>query len=344
MSDHSVLGATLVQLQPSTLSKENRSDDKPQTFKKARRASPTSQSRSSARFSKNSDLERLRVQTWFFHVVERAIGSQLEHFQWVEWQKAVLGNVLDQVPLARSLQAWLDEQGDSLCDLEKDSASQMAARHYEKGESSPREITLGVFDKLLPGSQAVYDLGLNGEPVWKILDGDLNTCRDYLAITVPLGSGLDEGIETQVQAVMDALIAPAYRLKVGEIPDLGKVQMSLHPVWLTRINEHYRDLNEQDEPDTVLEVQSIDDQILAALALWHICMASGSSLVLRLEWLLVGLCYGTIADVFNEGIQAYVLNMLKRRASEIDDALRKRKVAFSPFEARWKSVHGPESN
>lgn len=120
--------------------------------------------------------------------------------------------------------------------------------------------------------------------------------------------------------------------------------MSLHPVWLTRINEHYRDLNEQDEPDTVLEVQSIDDQILAALALWHICMASGSSLVLRLEWLLVGLCYGTIADVFNEGIQAYVLNMLKRRASEIDDALRKRKVAFSPFEARWKSVHGPESN
>lgn len=341
MSANSVIGAMLGQFLASTVGKENETEDKPKVSRKARHDLPVSQRRSSARFSKNLDLERLRIQTWFFHVVERAIGSRLDQFQWIEWQKAVLGNDLDQVPLARSLQSWLDRQGDSLSDQEKVSADQMAARRYEEGGSSPRESTLGLFNKLLPGSQAVYDEGLNGEPVWKILDGDLNFCHDYLAISVPLGSGLDEGLETQVQAVMDALIAPSYRLKTAEIPDLGNVQMHLHPVWLTRINEHHRVLSERDDPDSVLEVQSVDDQILAALALWHISMANGSSLVLRLEWLLVGLCYGAIADNFNEAVQAYVLKMLRQQASVIDEKLSRRKVPFSPFEERWKTVHGP---
>jgi len=300
--------------------------------------------RSSPRFSRNPDLERLRVQTWFFHVLERAVGAQLDNYQSNEWKK-MLGVDWEQIPLARSLQNWLDEQDwHSLSEEENASVPQLAVRRYEEGKSSPREMVLGIFDKFLPDSQVIYDSGLNGEPLWKILDGDLATCKQYVSEAVPLGSGLEEGLDSQFQAVLDALIAPAYRLKTSEIPDLGEIQRSLHPVWLTRINERHRVLNEVEEQNSVLEVASVDDQILAAIALWHLCSESASILVLRLEWLLVGLCYGSIADVFNEPIQDYVLKMLRKNASKIDQKLLQRKVKFSPFEERWKTVHGPVSS
>ena len=226
--------------------------------------------------------------------------------QRIAWQNAILGQDETQTPLARSLQKWLNDQSQHLDDAQIEAVTQLTARNYEMGEQSPRAFTLGVFETLLPGSQEIYDLGSSmGEPLWTILDGDLPACRAYLDAAVPLSDQLDAGPEAQLQAIMDALIAPKYQLKVADIPDLGKTQLKAHPVWLTQVDEAHRTLNERDDPGSVREVATIDDQVLAAIALWQLVSENGVGPLLKLEWLMVGLCYGVIADVFGAEVQAY---------------------------------------
>jgi hypothetical protein len=287
---------------------------------------------------RDKELERLRVRTWFFHLVGRAIGAKLDYYQRIEWEKVALDSNQPQTPLALSLQRWLDRQSAALDDGQIEAVTRLTARNYHMGLQSPRAVTLGVFEALLPGSQEVYDLGPTGEPLWSILDGNLEACRQFLDQSLPLGNDLNAGTDTRIQAVMDALIAPDYRLPQGEIPELGKLQMSAHPAWLTRVNEIYRTVNEIYEPGSVMEIPTVDDQIIAALALWQVCAANGDGPLLRLEWLLVGLCYGLIADVFGEEVQAYVLARVKSQASQLDAQLKKRGATFMPFEERWKTV------
>lgn len=304
-------------------------------------ATKTDQQRSSPSM-KDQELEKLRIRTWFFYVVERAIGQALDTHQRIAWQNAILGQNETQTPLARSLQKWLDEQSKNLHDDQIDAVTQLTARNYEMGEQSPRAFTLGVFEKLLGGSQAIYDVGPLWLPLWKILDGDLVACRSYLDTTIPLPQLPDAGPEDKLQAIMNALIAPIYQLNVKDIPDLGSVQLSAHPVWLTRINEAHRVLNEIEDPRSV-RVESKDgtevgEYVLAAIALWQLISENGVGPALRMEWLMVGLCYGVIFDVFGEEVQAYVLKLLKERATGLQNQLAKRGVQVLPFADRWKTV------
>ena len=134
---------------------------------------------------------------------------------------------------------------------------------------------------------------------------------------------------------MDALIAPAYQLKVDEIPDLGQPQQSPHPVWLSRVNEMHRAVNERDDSQSVLEAVTNDDQVLAAIALWQLVWESGLGPLLRLEWLIAGLCYGSIADAFNVDVQTFILRLLEERAGILEKRLARRGVTIVPFSARW---------
>ena len=287
----------------------------------------------------DKELEALRVRTWFFNIANQAIGSKVDDFRKVLWEQVVLESDQASPNLSFQLQKWLREDAQTVRMSEENLnfASNIRYAGYHTGKTSPANTTLALFEELLPGSRVEYDYGPQGEPLWSILDGKVKVCEDYIDRCLPPDSKLAEiSFNDRVQSVFDALIAPAYRVKLKDVPHLGKVQKTAHPVWLSHVNEVYRATADEDSNELLLS-PTIDDQILLAIALWHVALARKEGPVLRLEWLLMGLCYGVIARHFNEEIQAFVLSLLRKRGADVDCEAKRHGAQLLDFEMRWAS-------
>jgi hypothetical protein len=119
------------------------------------------------------------------------------------------------------------------------------------------------------------------------------------------------------------------------IESLGIAGQFNHPVWLTRIDDKYFAVIASPTDKVPDRLESA----LAALALWQTGSAQGNpGEQLRLEWLLVGLCFGTLADYFEEPVQEYVLGLVRHKAQELDQWLDLRGARFKPYEERWREV------
>lgn len=119
------------------------------------------------------------------------------------------------------------------------------------------------------------------------------------------------------------------------MPDFGQVQQVVHPVLLTHWQAQREALFEADQ---LPEVRVIDDQIVGALALWQIALHRRESIALHLEWLLMGLCSGVVAEHFNEAIQVCLLGLLRKQGKELDAWLQPGGVDVQDFETRWDTV------
>ncbi|WP_155403904.1 hypothetical protein [Variovorax paradoxus] len=289
---------------------------------------------------KSPELQKLRVQTWYRHLLERAVGSEVERYSDIAATRAAIG-VDNALPnLNAALQKWLNmqvEQNLHRLTLEEAEAAQRLSRsRYDEGNSTPTELTISVFEVLLPGSAAVYDLGPGYLPVWQVVDGDLKACKAYVQEMLnPSSQRWEGGFNELVQEVFDALIAPAYRLKMDEIPVLGAPQRDTHPVWLSYINSRYAATFGDDEADKLPEAFTLDDAILLAIGLAHLATEREGSPKLQLEWLLVGLCWGVIGQHIDEHLQEYVLRSVQERGKAMDVALRKMGIRLPTFEERW---------
>ena len=82
----------------------------------------------------------------------------------------------------------------------------------------------------------------------------------------------------------------------------------------------------------------MDDQIVGALALWQIAVHRRDYLTLHLEWLLMGLCSGVVADHFNEAIQVCLLGLLREQGKKADVWIQLRVMNVQDFETRWDTV------
>jgi len=293
----------------------------------------------------NKELEALRVRTWFFNIANQVIGSEVDDFKRVLWEQVVLDSDEVSPNLSFRLQVWLrrDAQIVRLSEENLNLASNLRYVGYHTGKTSPSNTTLALFEELLPGSRDEYDYGPQGEPMWGILDGKIGICEAYVEQCLPPDSSHAEiDFNGRVQCVFDALIAPAYRIKLNSIPDFGKVQKAEHPVYLTHVNEVMRMTYDEDDDSELLSSPTIDDQILLAIALWQIALDRKEGPVLRLEWLLTGLCRGVIAHHFNEEVQSFILKLLRERGTDVDCDLNKRGVKMLDFEKRWTSEIGLE--
>lgn len=283
-------------------------------------------------------LETLRVRHWFFHIVRHAIDDVVDHKNRLLWESHLLGPDTNgsngsEVKLVRHLQQWLknDAPLQKLREEQLCVGTRLAAAKYEEGDTSPNEATLALFESLVRGSRAEYEFGPLAEPLWAVLAGKIGVCEEYVSQCFSQENLLDMDFRDRVQSVMDALIAPAYRTDVSEIPDLGKVQQGAHPVWLSHVNGLLKLPDEATGIDS-LEVRAIDDQIILALALWQIAAVRKEKAFLQLEWLLMGLCHGVIAHHFSEDIQAVVLELLREKGSVMSLPVNGRILAF---EERW---------
>ena len=288
---------------------------------------------------KAAGAEAVRVRTWFSHMLERALGAESEAYAYAVAGEP-LGFVRPKPDLVAMLQAWLLKQVDT--DLGKLTHEQVAAvtrlkrNHYEDGRQSPSDLTLSVFEAFLHGSREVYEVGPQSLPLWAVLEGDLTVCRTYLAeLQTPQAGWRETGFGERVQLVFDALIAPVHRLRWSRVPDLGQVQQVVHPVLLTHWQAQREALFEDDQ---LPEVRVIDDQIVGALALWQIALHRRESIALHLEWLLMGLCSGVVAEHFNEAIQVFLLGLLRKRGKELDGWRQQGGTDVQNFETRWDTV------
>ena len=214
----------------------------------------------------------------------------------------------------------------------------MARQKYAQGEQSPSALTLEAFEALLSGTRAVYEVGLGDLPVWKILGGDLEACEKYLlAALQDSHEVLLPSLEHRLQQLLDALLSPARRLNVRDLPSLANINDGAHPVWLSFVDSQW---HRPDDPEGLLrlEVDTIDDQILAAVALWQLAVARRDPLVFGLEWLLVGLSFGTVAVHLSEPIQSYVLQLVRQTAQRLDEELKRKWPELPGFERRWLEV------
>jgi len=262
--------------------------------------------------------------------------------------KPLNGSKVAKQTLARSLQSWLDMDAQterlSLENLEY--VTNMRYARYESGESSPATTTLAVFSELLPGSRVIYDFGMEYLPVWGVLAGKVGICKPFVDdVLRPNFGSVDIRFDEQVQRVFDELIAPAYRLKFYETPDFGLAQNAIHPVWLTHVNE-LMFIQQGDDPeetrrkDPELAERPVDEELIfIAIALWHVARDRGDDVVFRLEWLLMGLCYGVIAHHLGEEVQAIVLRTLLELGSVMKPAgLKKNPEGLGRFNDRWNTV------
>ena len=288
---------------------------------------------------KSAGAEAVRVRTWFNHMLERALGAESEAYAYAVAGEA-LGFVRPKPDLVAALEAWLSKQVDT--DLGKLTHAQVAAvtrlkrNHYEDGRQSPTDLTLSVFEAFLHGSREVYEVGPQSLPLWAVFEGDLMVCRTYLAeLQTPQAGWRETGFGERIQLVFDALIAPAHRLPWHRVPDLGRGQQATHPVLLTHWQAQREALFEADQ---LPEVRVIDDQVVGALALWQIALYRQESIALHLEWLLMGLCSGVVAEHFNEAIQICLLGLLRKRGKELDGWLQQGGTDVQNFETRWDTV------
>lgn len=306
--------------------------------KKVRVIRTTSRSRSTAQML-NKGAEAVRVRTWFSHLLERALGADVATYAY-----GVAGDALGfdrpRPDLVAALEAWLTNKVDT--DLGKLSHEQVAAvtrlkrSRYVDGQQSPTDLTLSVFDAFLPNSREVYELGPGSLPLWAVIDNRRKICQAYVAELQMRGPEQSElTFEKRVQLIFDSLIAPEFRKPWFCTQDVGREQQSVHPVLLTHLKMQREGL--YDERD-LLEVRVIDDQIVGALALWQEAINLNDKSALYLEWLLMGLCCGVIAEQFSEPIQQCVLSLLKRRGKELDGLLYQAGTHEQNFEARWTAV------
>jgi len=260
----------------------------------------SSQNRSRARSTpsvKDRELQALRVQTWYRHVLERALGNEVDRHAYLAARTDAFGAQGGVPDLNAALQRWLNEQVEQnlarLTSEEAEAAQRLSRGRYDEGKSTPTAMTLGVFEVLLEGSAAIYDEGPGELPLWQVLDGDLKACRAYVQeLLSPSASQWTKGFHGLVQTVFDDLIAPAYRVDMNAIPTLSAPQREAHPVWQSFIDRRYAATLGDDEGDRLTDVMALDASILLAIALAHLAVDTPSSPRLQLEWLLVGLCWG----------------------------------------------------
>lgn len=292
------------------------------------------------------ELQRLRIQTWYKHLLKRAVKNEVERYSDIAARRVAFGSEEALPDLNTALQKWLNEQvKKNLHRLTLDESElvlRLRRSRYDEGNSTPTAMTIRVCDLLLEGSATIYDVGPGDLPLWQVLDGDVKACKAYVQDMLnPSSKRWEEEFDEIVQEVFDALIAPAYRLVLDTIPVLGEQQREAHPVWLSYINSRYSATLADDEadklPDTFMQVESV----LLAIAMMHIAAERLDGPVLQLEWLLVGLCWGVIAQQMDEHIQEYVLKSVEKRGKTIDAALKKIGVRVTPFEKRWPGGLAP---
>ena len=289
---------------------------------------------------KDLDLQKLRVQTWYRHLLQRAIGSEVDRCADIAARSTTSENNSLLPDLNAALQKWLNDQVvqnmHRLTSEETEVAQRLCRSRYDEGKSTPTAMTVGVFEILLPGSAALYDQGPGELPVWQVLDGDLNICKAYVegVLSPPLG-WWEKDFNEIVQEVFDSLIAPIYRVDINAIPTLSAPQRDVHPVWLSFINSRYAATFSEEEANCLPDAFTLDDSIVLAIALANLAADRDNGPQLQLEWLLVGLCWGVIAQHMDEPIQEYVLKSLVKRGKAMDSTLKKMGVRVATFEERW---------
>lgn len=295
---------------------------------------------------KDRELQKLRVQTWYRHLLERAIENEVDRRAHRAALNEYFGVEGDLPNLNAAMQKWLEAQVEKnlhrLTLEETEVAQRLARSRYDEGKTTPTELTISVFEVLLPGSAAVYDQGPGELPLWRVLDGDLEACRTYVEdMLSPPPPWWEECFGEVVQEVFDSLIAPAYRVDMEAIPTLSAPQRDTHPVWLSFINSRYAATLDEDEADKVPEAFTLDDSVLLAIALANLAAARNDGPKLQLEWLLVGLCWGVIAQHMDEPIQEYVLKSVAKRGKAMDAEFRKMGARMPTFEERWPGGFAP---
>ncbi len=295
---------------------------------------------------KCAELQKLRIQTWYRHLLERTLGNEEERDAANAMWQELLGTEEPAPDVNTELQKCLNELVQKnlhrLTLEESELVLRLRRSRYDEGKSTPTAMTIRLCELLLEGSAAVYDDGPRNLPLWRVLAGDVKACKAYVQDMLnPSPERWDQGFDEIVQEVFDALIAPAYRLALDAIPVLGVPQREAHPVWLSYINSRYAATLDDDEadqlPDTFMQVESV----LLAIAMMHIAAERPGSPMLQLEWLLVGLCWGVIAQQMDEPIQEYVLKSVEKRGKAIDATLRRSGVRLPDFAERWPAGFEP---
>ena len=286
------------------------------------------------------DLQKLRIQTWYKHLLERAVEDEVTRYADIAARRAAFGSEEVLPDLNMALQKWLNEQVQKnlhrLTLEESELVLRLRRSRYDEGKSTPTAMTIRLCELLLEGSAAVYDVGPGNLPLWRVLDGDVKACKAYVQDMLnPSPERWNQGFDEIVQEVFDALIAPAYRLALDAIPVLGVPQREAHPVWLSYINSMYAATLDDDEADKLPETFMQVESVLLAIAMMHIAAERPDSPALQLEWLLVGLCWGVIGQQMDEPIQEYVLKSVEKRGKAIDARLRRSGARMPGFEERW---------
>lgn len=74
----------------------------------------------------------------------------------------------------------------------------------KQGVKSPNEQTLTNVEKYFPGTQSIYTHGIGKYPIWDILDGPLETCRQTLIVHVTELQGY--GLVPPISAYLDRIV------------------------------------------------------------------------------------------------------------------------------------------
>ena len=303
-------------------------------------------------------LQKVRVVTWFMHLVERATPATLQANQLAECLPLLVSGYTPNSPpnYGWALNSWITRVTSSVASddpqvqaalrklSEADSLgfSGLDRTHYEKGETSPSDRTLNVFDKLLSGSKVVYTNGPEDMPLWPILDGDLAACDQFIE-DVAAFADLSPAVDTTfLQWLFDELIDAKYRVDVNQIPNLFGSPAGGHPVALSYIERHHSHVLSEKSPEEAAKAWARYDQaILLALAIWRKVFSSNELPYRReMEWLMIGLCLGPLGIRYNEGIQGYVLNQTRMYGEKMDQTLRAMGVEALSFAERWKRLLG----
>ncbi len=175
------------------------------------------------------DLQKLRIQTWYKHLLERAVEDEVTRYADIAARRAAFGSEEVLPDLNMALQKWLNDQVQKnlhrLTLEESELVLRLRRSRYDEGKSTPTAMTIRLCELLLEGSAAVYDDGPGNLPLWRVLDGDLKACKAYVQDMLnPSPERWDQSFDEIVQEVFDALIAPAYRLALDAIPVLGVPQ------------------------------------------------------------------------------------------------------------------------
>uniref|UniRef100_UPI0035AEF029 hypothetical protein n=1 Tax=Hylemonella sp. TaxID=2066020 RepID=UPI0035AEF029 len=303
-------------------------------------------------------LQKVRVVTWFMHLVERATPATLQANQMAECLPLLVSGYTPTSPpnYGWALNSWITQLTSSvaskdpqiqailrkLSEAESLGFSGLDRTHYEKGETSPSDRTLNVFDKLLSGSKVVYTNGPEDMPLWPILDGDIAACDRFIDGAAAF-TQLPPTIDTPLlQWLFDELIDAKHRILVDQIPNLFGVSAGGHPVVLSYIERHQGYPFSGRSPEEEIQAWSrYDRAILLTLAIWRKVFSSNELPYRReMEWLMVGLCLGPLGIRYNEGIQGYVLNQARMYGENMDQTLRAMGVEALSFAERWKRLLG----